>query len=120
MREYSRLNMACCTHLCTTSLTSACEGHSSESITGLPSRDLPTGSFVKSMLTVPASAYATTSGGEPRELAFTSGWMRDSKLRLPDRTATTLTSSLTTAASISGVASGPELPMHVVHPKPTR
>src|SRR6266542_4458549 len=40
--------------------------------------------------------------------------MRASKLRLPESTATTLRFSLTTAASISGVASGPELPMQVV------
>src|SRR5258708_37993680 len=68
MREYSRLNMSCCTHLWTTSLTSAGDGHSSDSITGLPSRVVPTGSLVRSMWTAPASPYATTSGGEPGEL----------------------------------------------------
>ncbi len=42
--------------------------------------------------------------------------MRASKFRLPDSTATTLRFSLFTATSTSGVASGPELPMHVVQP----
>jgi hypothetical protein len=42
--------------------------------------------------------------------------MRASKLRLPERTATTLRLSVVTAASISGLASGPELPMQVVQP----
>src|SRR6202521_1346754 len=35
--EYSRLNMSCCTQAVTTLLTSSCDGHSSESITGFPS-----------------------------------------------------------------------------------
>src|SRR3989440_388346 len=46
--------------------------------------------------------------------------MRASKLRLPESTATTDRFSFVTAASISGLASGPELPMHVVQPYPTR
>src|SRR5256885_10399376 len=45
--------------------------------------------------------------------------MRPSKLRLPDRTDTTARSPCSTAAEISG-DSGPELPMHVVQPYPTR
>src|SRR4026209_1355033 len=45
--------------------------------------------------------------------------MRPSKLRFPDRTATTVSfSASTTLATSSG--SGPEFPMHVVHPYPTR
>jgi hypothetical protein len=44
--------------------------------------------------------------------------MRPSKLRLPDSTATTLRSSLVDAAATSSI-SGPEFPMHVVHPYPT-
>ena len=43
-------------------------------------------------LTVPARAYATTRGGEARQLARVSGCMRPSKLRLSERTETTMTS----------------------------
>ena len=35
---------------------------------------------------LPAIAYATTSGGDARKFIFTCGWMRPSKLRLPDST----------------------------------
>src|SRR5437762_8561447 len=45
--------------------------------------------------------------------------MRPSKLRFPDSTDTTARSASATACEISG-ASGPELPMHVVQPYPTR
>ena len=48
------------------SLTSAMEGHRSDSSTGLPSASLPIGVVVRSMSTVPASAKATTSGGDAR------------------------------------------------------
>ena len=44
-----------------------------------------------------------------------SGWMRPSKLRLPDNTDATERSASLIACEISG-ASGPELPMHVVQP----
>ena len=87
----------------------------SASMTGDPSVPVPSGSVVRSMSTRPASAYATTSGGEARYAARTSGWMRPSKLRLPDRTAAT-TSSSASMALATGSSSGPELPMQVVQP----
>ena len=43
------------------------------------------------------------------------GWMRPSKLRLPDSTAQTARSPPMTAADTAGM-SGPELPMQVVQP----
>src|SRR6266480_5783229 len=45
--------------------------------------------------------------------------MRPSKLRLPESTEATDRSPLVMASEISG-ASGPEFPMHVVQPYPTR
>src|SRR5215210_2927982 len=45
--------------------------------------------------------------------------IRPSKLRLPERTAATTRSFSSTALEISS-GKGPELPMHVVHPYPTR
>src|SRR5215212_6667905 len=45
--------------------------------------------------------------------------MRPSKLRLPDSTETTARSPCSIAAETSS-GSGPELPMHVVQPYPTR
>ena len=83
--------------------------------TGLPSLPLPSGSVVKSMLARPAIAYATTSGGEARKFALMFGWMRASKLRLPDSTAAQTRSFSVIASSIAG-SSGPELPMQVVQP----
>ena len=50
----------------TTSATSAGDGQSSLSMTGLPSASVPMGSRVRSQVVLPASAYATTSGGEAR------------------------------------------------------
>src|SRR6266567_1389170 len=67
IREYSRLNISCFTHLWMTELTSSCDGQSSDSITCLPSRSVPIGSLLRSICTVPASANATTSGGEARD-----------------------------------------------------
>src|SRR5438093_13219138 len=99
--------------------TSPGAGQISRRYTGAPSRSRPTGSVVRSTSTVPASAYATTSGGEARNDIRTWGWMRPSKLRLPDSTATTDRSFSSIAAATSG-DSGPELPMHVVQPNPTR
>ncbi len=87
----------------------------SASMTGVPSAAVPSGSVVRSMSTRPASANATTSGGDARYDARTRGWIRPSKLRLPDRTAATTSWSASTAAAI-GSSSGPELPMHVVQP----
>src|SRR5207244_2071263 len=49
----------------------------------------------------------------------TSPLIRPSKFRLPDSTDTTARPSSFTALEISG-GSGPELPMQVVQPKPTR
>src|SRR5207302_6718766 len=61
----------------------------------------------------------TTSGGDARKFARTSAFTRPSKLRLPDSTAAATRSCSLIALEISG-ASGPELPMQVVQPKPTR
>src|SRR5436853_3504479 len=47
-------------------LTSSGVGQMSLRKTGLPSLPLPIGSSSRSMCTVPASAYATTSGGDAR------------------------------------------------------
>ena len=47
-----------------------------------------------------------------------SGWMRPSKLRLPESTEHTERSLSLMTWEISG-SSGPEFPMHVVHPYPT-
>ena len=99
----------------TTSRTSSADGQMSESMTGWPSDPVPIGSVVRSMSTRPARAKATTSGGEARNAAFTCGLTRPSKLRLPDSTAAT-TISLSSMALVTGASSGPELPMHVVHP----
>jgi hypothetical protein len=63
----------------------------------------------------PASAKATTSGGDIRKLARTSEWIRPSKLRLPESTEATTRPRRCTASEISA-GSGPELPMHVVQP----
>ena len=48
------------------SATSACVGQTSARSTGPPSAPVPIGSAARSMSVVPASAYATTSGGEAR------------------------------------------------------
>src|SRR5688572_29720165 len=92
--------------------------------TGLPSLPVPSGSVVRFFSTVPAIAKATTSGGEARKFALRLGWMRASKLRLPDSTAAQTRSLVAIASLISAVRS-PALPMHVVHPyaatlKPSR
>jgi len=80
-----------------------------------PSLPVPTGSVVRSRSTVPAIAYATTSGGEARKFALRLGWIRASKLRLPESTAAQTRSLPVIASLISGVRS-PALPMHVVQP----
>jgi len=49
-----------------TDLISSADGHRSVSMTGRPSLPTPMGSTVRSMSTLPASANATTSGGEAR------------------------------------------------------
>jgi len=58
---------------------------------------------------------ATTSGGEARKFALRLGWMRASKLRLPDSTAAQTRSLSAIAWLISG-ARAPALPMQVVQP----
>ena len=68
-----------------------------------------------SMSTRPASANATTSGGDMRKFALMFWWTRASKLRLPDNTDAATRLFLTIASSIAG-CNGPELPMHVVQP----
>src|SRR6185436_5013081 len=64
-------------------------------------------------------AYATTSGGLARKFAFRFGWMRASKLRLPESTAAQTRSFFVIASLISGARS-PALPMHVVQPYAAR
>jgi hypothetical protein len=76
---------------------------------------VPTGSVARSFSTVPAIAYATTSGGDARKFALRFGWIRASKLRLPDSTAAQ-TRSLPVIASLNLGARSPALPMHVVQP----
>src|SRR2546429_1933395 len=104
MREYSRLNISCWTHCWTTALTSSCDGHSSESITSFPSAVSARGSVTRFLCTDPASAKATTSGGDHRRLAMTHGWVRPSHMRLTERTAKTPRFSFHTTASTSELA----------------
>ena len=54
-----------------------------------------------------------------RKFAFTLWWMRASKLRFPDSTLAPMMSFLVSASS-SPRSSGPELPIQVVQPNPTR
>jgi hypothetical protein len=75
----------------------------------------PNGSFVRSTLTRPASAKATTSGGDIRKLARILWWTRASKLRFPESTLAATRSLSLRVASMRG-SSGPELPMQVVQP----
>ena len=67
------------------------------------------------MSTRPASAKATTSGGDIRKLALIVWCTRASKLRLPESTLAATRSFFVTASSMAG-SSGPELPMQVVQP----
>jgi hypothetical protein len=68
------------------------------------------------MSTRPASANATTSGGDMRKFALMFWWTRASKLRLPESTDAATRLFFTTASSIAAGCSGPELPMQVVQP----
>ena len=115
MREYSRLKRSLPRPRATAPLISSALGQISCRNTGRPSEPVPIGSVVRSTSTVPASAKATTSGGEARYDARTWGWMRPSKLRLPLSTAQTASSRLSTSAATSA-GSGPLLPMQVVQP----
>ena len=63
---YSSLNNSGVTTLSTVSATSLIEGQISFKYTSWPSLPLPSGSFCKSISTVPAKAYATTNWGEAR------------------------------------------------------
>src|SRR6202022_1281423 len=85
--------------------------------TGSESEPVPSASLEKSMSDRPASAMATTIGGEAKYDESTSGWIRPGKLRLPDRTATT-DSDRSRTCWATGSFSGPEFPMQVPHPKP--
>jgi len=49
------------------------EGHNSCKYTSFPSLSLAIGYFSKSILTVPAIAKATTSGGDAKKLALVNG-----------------------------------------------
>src|SRR5438270_7680106 len=89
--------------------TSAADGQISDSITGFPSRSVPSGSVVRSMSTVPASPYATTRGGDARNDIFTCGWIRPSKFLLPLSTAATVRDESSIACA-TGSGSGPEFP----------
>src|SRR5208282_1964160 len=97
------------------SATSAALGQMSLRYTGLPSRPFPSGSVVMSIFRLPASAYATTSGGEARKFILISGCTRPSKLRLPDSTEHAITSAASTASVVPGLR-GPELAMQVGQP----
>src|ERR1700733_5863774 len=99
----------------TAAATSFALGQMSFRYTGLPSLPVPKDSVVISILRLPASAEATTKGGDAKKFILISGCTRPSKLRLPDSPAQATTSPVLTASEISGFK-GPELPIHVVHP----
>ncbi len=63
---YCSRNISGCRLARMQSRTSAWVGQTSRRYTGSPSFPVPSGSCVRSMSTVPASAYATTSGGLAR------------------------------------------------------
>src|ERR1051326_285429 len=63
---YWRRNMSDVTAFSIVSWISRSVGQISRSSTGLPSLSVPSGSVVRSTVMRPASAYATTSGGEAR------------------------------------------------------
>src|SRR5271166_78231 len=63
---YWRRNIASATHRATVSLISAELGQMSRRYTGAPELSRPSGSPYRSISILPASAYATTSGGEAR------------------------------------------------------
>ena len=86
--------------------------------TSLPSRSLPSGSVERFRSTRPASANATTSGGDIRKFALMFWCTRASKFRFPLSTDAAIKSCVVIASSIFG-CSGPEFPMHVVQPYPT-
>lgn len=91
------------------------EGQISLKKTSFPSLSLAMGSFSKSILTVPAIAKATTSGGEARKLALVDGWTLPSKFLFPERTEAAQMSLALMAYSTS-LSISPELPIQVIHP----
>src|ERR1700761_8697036 len=100
---------------------SASDGQMSFSVTAWPSASIPSTSFSMSKRIVPAIAYATTSGGDARKACLAYGWIRPSKLRLPDSTAVAYRSRSTISFWITG-SSAPDIPSHAVHayaPPPT-
>ncbi len=107
--------MAESTEAATASATAAALGHMSLRKTGRPFFALAKGSVVMSTSRLPASAYATTSGGEARKFILISGCTRPSKFRLPESTEQAIRSPALTASEMAGLR-GPELPMHVVQP----
>src|SRR6202161_29631 len=97
------MNMAESTEAPTVCATSAALGQMSLRYTGLPFLSLPRGSVVMSISRFPASAYATTSGGEARKFILISGCTRPSKLRFPESTEHATTSPVLTASDMAGV-----------------
>ncbi len=73
------------------------------------------GSVDRFRSTRPASANATTNGGDMRKFALMFWCTRASKLRLPLNTDAATRSCSVMASSIFG-CNGPELPMQVVQP----
>ena len=71
------------------------------------------------MFILPASAKATTNGGEARKFAFTSWWTMPSKFLLPDRAEQTV-KFLLFISSDTHSSNGPEFPIQVVQPYPTK
>src|SRR5687767_15416411 len=100
---------------CTADCTSRLVGQMSLRNTDRPSASSPIGSLYGSQSIRPASAKATTSGGDIRKLARTSELIRPSKLRFPESTEQATSPPLAMASEIC-CGSGPELPMQVVQP----
>ena len=63
----------------------------------------------------PASAYATTNGGEARKLALTSWWTLPSKFLFQDNTEQTVKLFVFISLEIHS-SKGPEFPIQVVQP----
>jgi len=100
------------------SATSRGVGQISERKTGRPFRSTPSGSVVRSRSISPASAYATTSGGEARKFIFTCG---SRALEVPVAREDRGDDEVARPHGLRDlVGSGPLLPMQVVQPYPTR
>src|SRR5450830_2131872 len=118
MGMYTLRNCSGLTLEATMASISSSDGQISFNWIALPSGAMPSTSFSISKRMVPAIAYATTSGGEARKACFAYGWMRPSKLRLPDKTAVAYRSRDTTSSWITG-SSAPDMPLHEVQAKAT-